>query len=194
MHNKVVIVGNLTRDPESRFTPNNHNVCNFAVATNRRLSKNKEEVAYFELEAWNQTASNIQNYCKKGCQVYIEARMKTEIWTDKTTGQNRSKQVFVVEEVKFLFKPEAQPAATPQQASTAPQQAPQYQVPGQHNPIELHQRTNLIVEKGQSEHWGIDPPPLLGCSQLLVRASCGEKQLTSDQSHWNSRHSIFEDL
>lgn len=90
--NKIIIVGNLGRDPELRYTPQGIAVCDFSLATNekkRDKSGEMQEVAtWFRVTLWRNLAENAAKYLKKGSQVFIEGRLSMEEWTDRD-GNNR---------------------------------------------------------------------------------------------------------
>lgn len=121
--NRVMLMGHLTRDPELRYTPNNHAVTQLGLAVNHRWKdangEQKEEVAFIDCEAWGKTAEVLNQYLRKGRPVYIEGRLKLDQWQDKDGG-NRSKLKVVVEAFQFIDgKQEAkdeQPAAAPKAA------------------------------------------------------------------------------
>lgn len=105
--NKVMLMGNLTRDPELRYTPNNTAVANLGMAINRRwfnkqTNENQEETTFVDLEAWGRTAEVLNQYLKKGKPLYVEGRLKLDTWQDKESGGNRSKLKIVVETFEFL--------------------------------------------------------------------------------------------
>jgi len=104
--NKVMLIGNLTRDPEVRFTPKGSAVCDMAIAVNRRYvndqGERQEEVTYLDVVLWNKTAELAGQYLSKGKPVYIEGRMQMDTWEDKATGQKRSKIRIVCENMQFL--------------------------------------------------------------------------------------------
>jgi single-strand DNA-binding protein len=104
--NKVMLIGNLTRDPEVRFTPKGNAVCDMAIAVNRRyLSDNGErveEVTYLDIVLWNKQAELAGQYLAKGRSVFIEGRLQMDSWEDKATGQKRSKIRIVCENMQFL--------------------------------------------------------------------------------------------
>lgn len=107
--NKVILIGNLTRDPEVRFTPKGTAVCDVSIAVNRKWrdeqSNTQEEVTYVEIAVWGKTAENCGQYLKKGSSACFEGRLQLETWDDKTTGQKRSKIKVVAEQVQFLSSP-----------------------------------------------------------------------------------------
>ncbi len=103
--NRVMLMGNLTRDPELRFTPNNTAVCQVGMAINHRWKdqngEQKEEVTFIDCEAWGRTAEVINQYLRKGRPIFIEGRLKLDQWQDKE-GNNRSKLKVVVENFQFV--------------------------------------------------------------------------------------------
>lgn len=104
-YNKVLLMGNLTRDVELKFTPSNQQVANFGLAVNRRFKtkdgEQREETTFVDCEAWGRTAEVMNQYLGKGKPVFIEGRLKLEQWQDKE-GNNRSKLRVVVENFQFI--------------------------------------------------------------------------------------------
>lgn len=98
--NKVELMGNITRDPELRFTSGGVPVANFGLAVNRVRSKN-EAVDFFDVTAWREIGETITNYKGKGDPVFVEGRLEFQQYQDKD-GNNRSKHIVVVENVQFL--------------------------------------------------------------------------------------------
>jgi single-strand DNA-binding protein len=101
--NRVVLVGNLTRDPELRFTPNGIPVCDFGLAVNRVRSKD-DAPDYFQVVAWRELGEIIANYKKKGDGVLVEGRLRYDAW-EAEDGSKRSKVTVVAEQVQFLSSP-----------------------------------------------------------------------------------------
>lgn len=105
MFNKVVMVGNLTRDPELRYLPSGSAVCNTAIATNRRFKnqsgEQKEEVCFVDITLFGRTAEIANQYLKRGRKVLIEGRLKLDQWSDQN-GNKRSKHSIVVENLQML--------------------------------------------------------------------------------------------
>jgi single-strand DNA-binding protein len=103
--NRVLLMGNLTRDPELRYTPNNQAVCNVGIAVNRRWrnqqGEQQEETTFVDCEAWGRAAEVINQYMKKGRPIFVEGRLKLDQWQDKDGG-NRSKLKVVVESFQFV--------------------------------------------------------------------------------------------
>jgi single-strand DNA-binding protein len=104
--NKVMIIGNLTRDPEVRYTPKGTAVCDMAIAVNRRYvtdsGERQEEVTYLDIVLWNKQAELAGQYLSKGRAVFIEGRLQMDTWEDKASGQKRSKIRIVCENMQFL--------------------------------------------------------------------------------------------
>jgi single-strand DNA-binding protein len=110
--NKVILIGNLTRDPECRTFSNGGKVAKFGFAVNNRRKNSQtgqweDEPMFIDCEAFNRgefgkLADTIESYCKKGSQICIEGRLQLDQWDDKTTGQKRSKHKIVVETMQLL--------------------------------------------------------------------------------------------
>jgi single-strand DNA-binding protein len=103
--NRVFLMGNLTRDPELRYTPSNTPVLTVGLAVNRRWrnqqGENQEEVTFVDCDAFGRTAEVISQYLKKGRPIFIEGRLKLDQWQDKDGG-NRSKLKVVIESFEFV--------------------------------------------------------------------------------------------
>jgi single-strand DNA-binding protein len=108
-YNKVLLLGNLTRDPELRVTPKGTPVCQFGLAVNRQFKdesgQTREEVTFVDLEAWGKQAETIAKFLTKGRPLFVEGRLKLDQWDDKTSGQKRSKLKVVLENFQFLGGP-----------------------------------------------------------------------------------------
>jgi single-strand DNA-binding protein len=107
--NRVVLGGNLTRDPELRFTQAGVPVCSFGIAVNRVRSRN-EEVDFFDISAWRELGETIATYKKKGDPILIEGRLQYRTW-EAQDGSKRSKVDVVADNVQFLGRggaPEAE--------------------------------------------------------------------------------------
>ena len=105
MFNKVILVGNLTRDVEVKFTASNLAIGSAGIATNRKfknhMGENKEEVMFLDITFIGRTAEIANQYLKKGSKVLVEGRLKFDKWTD-SNGEKRSKHSLVVESMKML--------------------------------------------------------------------------------------------
>ena len=105
--NKVILMGNLTRDPEVRYTPNGSAVASFAIAVNRKYKQGdetKEEVSYIDIVVFGKQAENCGQYINKGDSVLIDGRLQQRRWDDKDTGAKRSKIEVVAQAVNFMPK------------------------------------------------------------------------------------------
>lgn len=104
--NKVMLLGNLTRDPEVRYTPKGTAVGDLGLAVNRRVSDGNgnwsDEVTFVDVTVWGTNAENAQKYLIKGRGVFIEGRLQMDTWEDKASGQKRSKLKVVAEVLQFL--------------------------------------------------------------------------------------------
>lgn len=106
-YNKVVLMGNLTRDPELRFLPNNTAVCDIGLAVNERV-KNKqtgeyeEKPVFVDCTAFGKTAENVSKFFNKGRPIFIEGKLRFEQWEDRQTGQKRSKLKVVIDMWQFV--------------------------------------------------------------------------------------------
>lgn len=104
--NKVMLIGNLTRDPELRHTPKGSAVADLGVAVNRKVQDGnggwKDETTFVDVTVWGSSAENAQKYLTKGRGVFIEGRLQMDVWDDKATGQKRSKLKVVADNLQFL--------------------------------------------------------------------------------------------
>ena len=107
-YNKIIMIGNLGRDPELSYTPQGTAVCKFSVATNeRRRDKAGEQqdiTTWFRVSAWGKQAENISRYLTKGRKVYVEGRLHVEEWTDRE-GKPRQSLEVNASEVQFIDGP-----------------------------------------------------------------------------------------
>jgi single-strand DNA-binding protein len=104
--NKVILLGNLTRDPEVRYTPKGSAVCDLGIAVNRVYTtdsgEKREEVTYVDVVLWTRLAEIAGEYLKKGRPVFIEGRLQMDTWDDKQSGQKRTKLRVVGESMQLL--------------------------------------------------------------------------------------------
>ena len=106
--NKVILAGNLTRDPELRYTPKGTAVARITLAINRTYGggegggEKKEEVSFVDVDVWGRQAEVISQYMKKGRPLLVEGRLKQDTWEDKNTKQKQSKLKVVLESFSFL--------------------------------------------------------------------------------------------
>jgi len=101
--NRVVLAGNLTKDPELRFTQNGVPICNFPIAVNRVRSKKSEAVDFFNVSAWRELGERVANYKKKGDPILVEGRLQYRTW-QAPDGTKRSAVDVVADRVQFLSR------------------------------------------------------------------------------------------
>ena len=145
--NKVILAGNLTRDPELRYTPGGKAIAKFGLAVNRswtnEAGEKKEEVLFVDIAAFARQAEVISQYFKKGKPILIEGRLKLDTWDDKQTGAKRSKHEVVLESFSFMDSKVEGGGSAPNPLPPHPASAPQ--------------PANVAVAAGNAEESG--PPP-----------------------------------
>lgn len=104
--NKVLLVGNLTRDPELKYLPSGTAIADLRLAINRRVfdrnaGERKDETLFIDVTAWEKSAEFCKNYLQKGRAIFVEGRLKMDTWEDKQSGQSRSKISVVAERIQF---------------------------------------------------------------------------------------------
>jgi single-strand DNA-binding protein len=105
-YNKIILVGNLTRDPQLKYLPSQMAVAEFGLAVNHKYrtknGEDREEVCFVDCSAFGRSGEVINQYCQKGKQLLVEGRLKYDSWEDKQGGGKRSKLTVVVENFQFL--------------------------------------------------------------------------------------------
>ena len=148
--NKVVLVGNLGKDPEMKYMPNGNAVCNFSIATteswkNKQTGEYENQTEWHNCSVFGKFAEMCGNYLKKGAKVYVEGKLKTRKWQDKTTGQDKYATDVIVSEAQLMDAKDAnQGGQQQQQMQQQPQQQQMQQQPQQ--------------QPQQQQSWG-NPPP-----------------------------------
>ena len=109
--NRTMLIGNVTRDPELRTTPNGQTVCSFGLATNRmwkdrQTGERKQSVEFHNIVAWSGLAQTIGQFVKKGSRLYIDGRLQTRTWDDPA-GQKRNRTEITAENMILLDRPGA---------------------------------------------------------------------------------------
>ena len=103
--NKVILFGNLTRDPELRALPSGMNVVNFSLATNRvfrdRDGKKQEQTDFHNVVVFGRQANTVNQYLKKGSSAYVEGRLQTRSWDDKTSGEKKYRTEVIADRIQF---------------------------------------------------------------------------------------------
>jgi single-strand DNA-binding protein len=147
--NKVILAGNLTRDPELRYTPKGTAVARITLAVNRTYSSSeggekKEEVSFVDVDVWGRQAEVISQYMKKGRPLLVEGRLKQDTWEDKNTKQKQSKLKVVLESFSFIDSGNrggdggpapARPSGPSSASSTAPAPEPSDAEPPQDDDV-----------------------------------------------------------
>jgi len=132
--NRVLLIGNLTRDPETKYTPKGTAVTDIGLAVNRAWKddsgEKKEEVTFVDVTLWGRQAEVAQEYLKKGRAVFIEGRLHLDTWDDRQSGQKRSRLRVIAENLQMLgSRDDSGPATSagnqsPQRQAAAPQARP----------------------------------------------------------------------
>ncbi len=143
--NKVILVGNLTRDPELRYTPKGTAIAKIGLAINRywttETGEKKEEVTFVDVDVFGRTAENVGQYMRKGRPLLVEGRLRLDQWDDKQTGQKRSRLGVVAESVQFLGSPAggegsgAPSASRPSPAAASAPQPADAEAPPEHDDV-----------------------------------------------------------
>jgi single-strand DNA-binding protein len=123
--NSVNIMGNLTRDPELKYTPSGKTVCSLSLANNRVYTKNGEkttEVSYFDVEVWGAAAENCSKYLTKGSGIIVEGRLRQDRW--EKDGKTQSRVRIIANNIHFMPKKTGAPSAGQQQPAPASGQQP----------------------------------------------------------------------
>lgn len=127
--NRVLLIGNLTRDPETKYTPKGTAVTDIGLAVNRAWKddsgEKKEEVTFVDVTLWGRQAEVAQEYLKKGRPVFIEGRLQLDTWDDRQTGQKRSRLRVIAENLQMLgSRDDSGPATSAGNQSPQRQEAP----------------------------------------------------------------------
>jgi single-strand DNA-binding protein len=125
--NKILLMGNLTRDPEVSYSPKGTPIATLGLAINRvwadEEQRKHEEVVFVDIMLWARLAEIAQEYLKKGSALFVEGHLKMDSWEDKQTGQKRSKLRVVGENMQFLGKREGAETTSPRPALVRPERS-----------------------------------------------------------------------
>lgn len=168
MYNKLIMVGNLTRDIELKYLPNGTTIAAGAIATSHKYKmasgEQKEEVCFLDFSVFGKSATILNQYVRKGSKVLLEGRLKLDQWQDQNTGTRRSKHSLMVDTFKFLDS-KADTANLPPQGNGSYGQQPSYNQPsieqpkynapeqnnyGQQQPYNNNQEQNGYGQQSQS--------------------------------------------
>ena len=154
MYNKVILVGNLTRDVELRYMPSGSAVATMGMATNRRYKKQDgsqgDDTCFIDVKLFGRTAEVANQYLRKGSKVLVEGKLTYETWSDQS-GVKRSKHTVTAESMQMLdtrqggYEAPMESYQAPQGYASQPQHAPQqsYQAPQQNTYAENHYQQNI---------------------------------------------------
>lgn len=121
-YNQTTLMGNLTRDPETKYTQSGKAICKLGLALNEewkdKEGQKHERVTFVDVDVFGRTAENCAQYLRKGRPVFIVGKLKMDQWQDKNTGQNRSKLGVIADKVQFLGGQSDAPASTGTQSET----------------------------------------------------------------------------
>jgi single-strand DNA-binding protein len=122
--NKVLLMGNLTRDPELKMTPSGQAICKFGIAINRTFTgqdgQKREEVTFVDVDCFGKQAETIAKYCTRGKRLFVEGRLKLDTW--EKNGEKKSKMGVILENFQFLGGKDE--SAAPASRQPAPPPAP----------------------------------------------------------------------
>lgn len=131
--NKVMLIGNVTRDPEVKFTPKGSAVADLGLAINRSYTnqggEKVEEVTFVDVELWGRLAEIAGEYAKKGRPIFIEGRLRIDSWEDKQSGQKRSRLKVVAEGLQLLGSRQGGGGEGGYEGDSAPSSAPRSSAP-----------------------------------------------------------------
>lgn len=126
--NKIILIGNLTRDPELRSLPSGVKVCSFSLATNRvwkdKNGTRQESADYHNVVVFGRQAETVAQYMKKGSSILVEGRMQTRSWDDKTTGEKKYRTEVIADRTQFGPKGSGGGASTGNSNASSPKASP----------------------------------------------------------------------
>lgn len=162
--NKVMLIGNLTRDPEVRYTPKGSAVTDIGMAINRNYTlddgERREETTFVDVTFWGRQAEVIGEYMKKGRPMYVEGRLQLDQWEDKSSGQQRSRLKVIGENFQFLGGRDDQGGGGAPRSGGQPsysQQPPQQQMPAQQMPAQQQPYAQQAPPQQQAPQQNYEP-------------------------------------
>ena len=149
--NRVQLIGNLTRDPELRYTPSGTAVCSFSIATNRSWTtdtgEKREEVEFHRIVSWNKLAELCSQFLVKGRKVYVEGRLATRSWTGQD-GTNKSTTEIVIDDMILLDNKRPEDSAGQNSAASQAQSTVSEEVPTEQTVVK---KTKAVKEEKSSK-------------------------------------------
>jgi single-strand DNA-binding protein len=161
--NKAMLIGNVTRDPELRYTPNGTPVCSFGLATNRSWmpeggTERREETEFHRLVAWNKLAELCSQLITKGRKIYVEGRLQSRSW-ETPDGEKRSSTEIVIEDMMLLdARPDGSSAVKAREEAPAPEVADELQ-PASDEGAESKKDTNPVSGEAKPHEIDLDDIP-----------------------------------
>ena len=184
--NKVLLMGNLTRNPEIRYTPGGSAVCEFGMAMNRRFmqanGQEKDETCFVDITVWGKQAESSSRFLQKGSSVFVEGRLVYDQWTEKETGNKRSRLRIYAERVQFLDRRDqaGQPGGEGDGGAPYGQGQPQGQPQGGYSRFRSQQPGTAPKPHWFRPvlFWAATPVPRSGCMwqvpvAISARKTCG---------------------
>lgn len=198
-YNRVVMVGNLTRDPELKQLPSGQSVCRLNIASNRQFRNRQsgdmvQEVCYVDVDVWGAQAESSNQYLQKGRQVLVEGRLKLDSWQD-AEGNNRSKHSIVADRVVFLSSGSAETSDSPETSTGQGLQGQAEESFGPRNEVErelmsqlddIKKRTAVTARESQS-------PEQIKPAQSSQRKQANHDPFAQAQEGATGPSSVFKD-
>lgn len=174
--NKVMLIGNVTRDPELRYTPNGTAVCSFGLATNRSWmpegsTERREEAEFHKLVAWNKLAELCSQLITKGRKIYIEGRLQSRSW-ETPDGEKRQATEIVIEDMMLL---DARPAGDAQHTEVKPA------TESKTEPEETNLEEPLLEEKPTKEAKKVEEPAAVVKKEVKEEPKEAAKEAPTDE-------------
>jgi len=151
--NKVQLIGNLTRDPELRYTPSGAAVCTIGLATNRQwvteAGEKKEDVEFHRLVAWNKLAEICSQLLKKGRKIYVEGRLQTRSWQGQDGNQRQTTEIVISDMIILDPKPGAELVSAPADEFDVPESVGEAMPPVEEKPEKVEKKAKKEVKKAE---------------------------------------------
>jgi single-strand DNA-binding protein len=172
-YNRIILVGNLTRDPDYKQLASGQGVCRLSLATNRQFKNRQsdalvQEVCYIDIDVWGAQADSCRQYLQKGRQVLVEGRLKYDTWQDQA-GQTRSKHSVVADRVTFLSNQSGAADNDDVSKDASEQEVDSFQL-NSNNPVErdLMNQLEKAKAKMQAAKKEVAPQPASSASKSVI--------------------------